>query len=458
MLTPLLAPLVRRPLPWLLWALLAAPAAHGMGLAEAHRLALQNDATLRAARAAADVQRERLPLAQAQLLPNVALGASRVYNDLSRTASDFLGRPQRIDEQYPSYNATLSIRQPLYRPALRAGVEQARSVVADAEAVLAAETNRLAERVTAAYLEALLNQDQLELVLKQQQVALRQLDAAEKAWRVGTGIRTDIDEIQARLDLLRADELRARQAHDMARRQLENLTGVSASTLSPLAPERLVLEPPQPSTLAEWQAAAEANSPELAALRARRDAARQEIERARAGHLPTLDAVAQITRSASENVTTPSSSYTNRLIGLQLNVPLYAGGAVDASVRQAVAELTRVEETLEATRRDLGLRVHREFRAVTEGVARIRALEQALRSADQVVTANRRSYEAGTRTVLDVLNAEQQRQSVLRDLAQARYEYLLARVRLVSLAGSDVQAEIAAIDAALAGQGGGPTN
>jgi len=457
-LTLLLAPLVRRPLPWLLWAVLAAPAAHGMGLAEAHRLALQNDATLRAARAAADVQRERLPLAQAQLLPNVALGASRVYNDLSRTASDFLGRPQRIDEQYPSYNATLSIRQPLYRPALRAGVEQARSVVADAEAVLAAETNRLAERVTAAYLEALLTQDQLELVLKQQQVALRQLDAAEKAWRAGTGIRTDIDEIQARLDLLRADELRARQAQDMARRQLENLTGVSASALWPLAPERLVLEPPQPSTLAEWQAAAEANSPELAALRARRDAARQEIERARAGHLPTLDAVAQITRSASENVTTPSSSYTNRLIGLQLNVPLYAGGAVDASVRQAVAELTRVEETLEATRRDLGLRVHREFRAVTEGVARIRALEQALRSADQVVTANRRSYEAGTRTVLDVLNAEQQRQSVLRDLAQARYEYLLARVRLVSLAGSDVQAEIAAIDAALAGQGGGPTN
>jgi protease secretion system outer membrane protein len=450
-LTLLLAPLVRRPLPWLLWALLAAPAAHGMGLAEAHRLALQNDATLRAARAAADVQRERLPLAQAQLLPNVALGASRVYNDLSRTASDFLGRPQRIDEQYPSYNATLSIRQPLYRPALRAGVEQARSVVADAEAVLAAETNRLAERVTAAYLEALLTQDQLELVLKQQQVALRQLDAAEKAWRAGTGIRTDIDEIQARLDLLRADELRARQAQDMARRQLENLTGVSASALWPLAPERLVLEPPQPSTLAEWQAAAEANSPELAALRARRDAARLEIERARAGHLPTLDAVAQITRSASENVTTPSSSYTNRLIGLQLNVPLYAGGAVDASVRQAVAELTRVEETLEATRRDLGLRVHREFRAVTEGVARIRALEQALRSADQVVTANRRSYEAGTRTVLDVLNAEQQRQSVLRDLAQARYEYLLARVRLVSLSGGDVEGTIAGVDGVLRG-------
>jgi protease secretion system outer membrane protein len=450
-LTLLLAPLVRRPLPWLLWALLAAPAAHGMGLAEAHRLALQNDATLRAARAAADVQRERLPLAQAQLLPNVALGASRVYNDLSRTASDFLGRPQRIDEQYPSYNATLSIRQPLYRPALRAGVEQARSVVADAEAVLAAETNRLAERVTAAYLEALLTQDQLELVLKQQQVALRQLDAAEKAWRAGTGIRTDIDEIQARLDLLRADELRARQAQDMARRQLENLTGVSASALWPLAPERLVLEPPQPSTLAEWQAAAEANSPELAALRARRDAARLEIERARAGHLPTLDAVAQITRSASENVTTPSSSYTNRFIGLQLNVPLYAGGAVDASVRQAVAELTRVEETLEATRRDIGLRVHREFRAVTEGVARIRALEQALRSADQVVTANRRSYEAGTRTVLDVLNAEQQRQSVLRDLAQARYEYLLARVRLVSLSGGDVEGTIAGVDGVLRG-------
>ena len=100
---------------------------------------------------------------------------------------------------------------------------------------------------------------------------------------------------------------------------------------------------------------------------------------------------------------------------------------------------------------DLGLRVHREFRAVTEGVARIRALEQALRSADQVVTANRRSYEAGTRTVLDVLNAEQQRQSVLRDLAQARYEYLLARVRLVSLSGGDVEGTIAGVDGVLRG-------
>ena len=95
----------------------------------------------------------------------------------------------------------------------------------------------------------------------------------------------------------------------------------------------------------------------------------------------------------------------------------------------------RFRSVLEATRRDLGLRVHREYRGITEGVLRVQALEQAVRSTEQVVISNRRSYEAGSRTLVDTLNAEQQRVSALRDLAQARYVYLLSRVRLLALAG-----------------------
>lgn len=421
-----------------------------MDLITAYRLALENDATLRAARAAADVQRERLPQAQAQLLPNLTVSAARSYNDITRTQANLLGRPVTTDEQYYSHNGTLTLRQPLYRPALLAGVEQARALVADADATLQAEVQNVASRVTGAYLESLFAQDQLDLVRQQIRVARVQLDAAQKSWQAGTGIRTDVDEIQARLDVLLADELKAQQQIDLTRRQLEVLTGTLPQPLHRVDPARLALSDPEPATLAAWLERAEQHSPELQALRARSEAARHEVDRARATHLPTLDAVAQIARSASENVTSPSSSYTNRLIGLQFTLPLYAGGAVQSAIRQALAELTRTQEALEAARRELGVRVHREYRAVVEGVRRVRALERAVASAELVVTSNRRSYEAGTRTVIDVLNAEQQKQVALRDLAQARYEYLIARVRLAALAGDSVEQTILDINAALA--------
>jgi outer membrane protein/protease secretion system outer membrane protein len=132
---------------------------------------------------------------------------------------------------------------------------------------------------------------------------------------------------------------------------------------------------------------------------------------------------------------------------LQLSVPLYSGGYVNSTVRQAVAAHERAREVLDATRRDLGVRVHREFRGMTEGVLRISALQQAVRSAEQAVLSNRKSFEAGSRTTLDVLNAEQQKTTALRDLAQARYVYLVSRLRLLSLAGEDRQASVSQVNA-----------
>ena len=156
-------------------------------------------------------------------------------------------------------------------------------------------------------------------------------------------------------------------------------------------------------------------------------------------------------RSGSENVTSPSSSYTNHLIGLQVNIPLFAGGYVNSSVRQAIAEQVRAEENLEATRRDLAVRVHREHRGITEGVLKVKALQQAVRSAQQLVQSSKRSFEAGSRSTVDVLNAEQQLQSTLRDLAEARYVYLLSRVRLRALVGMDREQSIGEVNGWLGG-------
>ena len=205
-----------------------------------------------------------------------------------------------------------------------------------------------------------------------------------------------------------------------------------------------------PDSVDAWTERAEHSSPELQSLRAQLEVARQEIEKARSGHLPTLDAVAQWARTNSDNVTSVNSRYDNKIIGLQLSVPLYAGGYINSTVRQALATQERAQEMLEATRRDLGVRVHREFRGMTEGVLRIKALQQAVYSAEQAVLSNRKSFQAGSRTTLDVLNAEQQKTTAQRDLAQARYLYMVSRLRLQSLAGEERLAIIVQANQSLA--------
>lgn len=429
----------------ILWV---AEPAGAMDLMQAYQTALQEDSTVRAARAAADVGDERIEQAKALRYPNVAFGAARNRNDLSGTQRNILGR-STTDENYTSQNATLTLRQPLYRKALSVGLEQAHQMRAEVGAQLDRELQNLGVRVTDAYLQMLLAQDQLALAQAQRSATTTQLDAARKLLVAGSGTRTDIDEAQARLDMAIAQELEIEQQRGYARRQLETLINQPVEALSPLDEAKFAAWAPEQHSVQEWLALAEDNSPEVNQQKARLDVARLEIEKARSAHLPTLDAVAQWTRSSSENVTTPSSSYTNRVIGLQLNVPLFAGGYISSTVRQAVAEQVQARELLDAARRDLSLRIHTEFRGVSEGRLRIHALEQAARSATQLVVSSRRSFEGGSRTLVDILNAEQQKELALRDLARARYVYLVSCVRLQALAGGDKEASIAAVNALL---------
>ena len=187
----------------------------------------------------------------------------------------------------------------------------------------------------------------------------------------------------------------------------------------------------------------------MRSLRAQLEAARLEVEKAEAGHKPTLDAVAQWSKSNSDSVTNVNSRYDNKSIGLQLTVPIYSGGYIRSTVRQAVAAQERAREALEATRRDLGVRVHREFRGMTEGVLRVKALEQAVRSAEQALSSSERSFLGGVRTSVDVANALQQRTLAQRDLAQARYLYLVSRLRLQALAGEDRRDSVTEVNSTL---------
>lgn len=421
---------------------ISAPSAWALDLREAYEAAIANDAQVRASRAGAQAVRERIPQARSQLMPNVALNVGRNYNDLTSTGANQLGQPVTNQTHYYSGSQTLTVKQPLYRPYQLALMRQAEAQVQDADATLERDEQSLVVRVGEAYFDALLAEDQVKLIGAQKSTYLTQLDAARKVFAAGSGTRTDVDEAQARLDLTIAQELEAKQNQEYTRHRIEVLTGQPVSVLSPLDVSRFDARPPAPSTVDAWISRAETSSPELQSLRAQLETARQEIEKAKSGHKPTLDAVAQWSRTNSDNVTSVNNRYDNKVIGLQLSVPIFSGGYVSSTVRQAVASEQRAVEMLEATRRDLGVRVHREFRGVTEGVLRIAALEQAVRSAEQAVESNRRSFQAGIRTTLDVLNSEQQKTLALRDLAQARYLYLVSRMRLQTLAGDDREVSV----------------
>ncbi len=416
-------------------ALLLTPA-WALDLRQAYEAAEQNDATIRSSRAGAEGMREKLPQARAQRRPNISFNAGANRNSLKSTSETILG-PRTNQSYYNSNNQALQLRQPLYRPFLSAQEKQAEAQVEGANAMLEQDEQGLVLRVSEAYFDALLARTQRDLVAAQKLTYTSQLDAATKGFQAGSGMRTDIDEAQARVDMSLAQELEAAQNVEFTRRRLEVLIGKPFDTLADLDAASFRPQAPAPASLAEWTAQAEAANPELRSLQAQVDASAQEINKAKAGHKPTLDAVAAISRSDSDSVTSVNTVYNQKYVGLQLSVPLYAGGYVSSQVRQAVADQERTREALEAARRDLGSRVYEQYRAMTEGVLRISALEQAVRSAEVALESSRKSLKAGVRTTVDVLNAEQQRTLTARDLAQARYMYLLARIRLQSLAGHD---------------------
>jgi len=197
------------------------------------------------------------------------------------------------------------------------------------------------------------------------------------------------------------------------------------------------LAPPQPAKLEDWLTRAEENNPVIKSLMANLEVARQDLKKASAGHYPTVDIFAQRSRLESDSEISINQKYDTSRVGVQVAIPLYSGGFVNSTQRQASANVGQAQQKLEASRRELRQKVRKQFQNVAEGIEKIRALEIARRSAEQVVISTQKSVMAGTRTSLDVLNALQKGAIVERDLARARYEYALARIRLFSLSGAD---------------------
>jgi outer membrane protein/protease secretion system outer membrane protein len=180
---------------------------------------------------------------------------------------------------------------------------------------------------------------------------------------------------------------------------------------------------------------AEKCNADMALAKAKVEVARLEVVKAQAAHLPTVDWVVQKSLSKSENLINPLASYLSFQSGIQVNLPLFSGGYTESSIRQAQAYFDRERENLEQTRRTLALQIRKEYQNMTEGLLKFKALEQALVSAKQLVVSSRKSIQAGVRTQTDLLNALQREAEAQRDLAQIRYQYLIAQQKLTLITG-----------------------
>jgi protease secretion system outer membrane protein len=415
--------------------LLASPWAWAeMDLKEAFERALQVDPALQASRQELLGLEEVVPQARAALLPNVSASASRNRVWLDR---EELGVSSA--SKYFSQNNTLVVRQPLWRRPQWVQLEQARTQAGTAEFVRRRAQADLLVRLSAAYFDLLYAERTLEFVAAVATASVQQLRSARRVFELGQGTRTDIDEAQARYDQAQAQSVQARQNRDYARRQMALLVGQEVLSLKSARVESAV--PPQiTGSLDDWLALARSGNADLQLARARLALAELEVRRAQAGHDPTLDLIGQRSLSKSENTQFPNSSYDTTQIGLQLNLPIFAGGAVSSAVRQAVANREREAFVVEQVSNDLTLKIQREVHSLQEGEDRLRAARQALLSAAQLVVSTTKGVQAGTRTVLDTLNAAQREAEVRRELALVHYQLQLSRLRLAALCGEDLLA------------------
>jgi len=423
-------------------AALSVTPARAADLLHIYRGALANDATYASARATRDAGLESLPQGLAQILPTVSATAFTQYNVVN---IDVRGPQPDEQRQGNSNGYTVTLTQPLFNWQNFQVYKEAGFKAVQAEATFGQATQDLIVRAAQAYFDVLASQDSLAFIQAQKVAISEQLAQAKRNFEVGTATITDTHEAQARFDLATSQEIASQSDLEFKKRALQQIIGKYPERLEPLKPS-IELNPPSPDAMEEWASVATSQGYPVRGQEAALEIAVREIERTRAGHLPTLNLVgssgstlASISATGISNVGTDSIT---RIIGLQLALPLYSGGNVSSLVRQAVANREKAQQDLESSRRVAALAARQAYLGVTNGRAQVRALEAALVSTRSALDSNKLGYEVGVRINIDVLNAQQQVFSTLRDLSRARYDTILNGLRLKAAAGTLGEADV----------------
>jgi protease secretion system outer membrane protein len=418
-------------------ALLAAASgsAGAVSLQQAYEAALKNDPAYRMNFWENEAAKEYAVLGRSTLLPQVSasFGVSRNNADVSLLTQFGEGKPTH--PRYLSRSDVVQVRQPILSLDAIARYRQGKVQTQQGARQFEANTNDVIIRVISAYADALFAEDQVELSRVQRDMYAEQQKVNQHLFEKGEGTRTDMIETQARLDLAEAQLIEAKDNAMAARNTLTGVIGMDPGTLDKLGPNFNV-QPLRLKTFDEWRESAIANNPELAAARLGIENARLDIQRNRAGHYPRVDFVASYSKGEGESLNTYDQRTTNRTIGVQVNIPIYQGGAISASTRQSAAGYERARADLDVRSNRILVDMRKSYDQVQNSSAKIGALEKAVESGKLLMTATEQSIKGGVRINLDLLNAQQQLYTSQRDLAQARYTYLINLIRLRAGSGT----------------------
>lgn len=406
-----------------------------MGLMQAYDAALQNDPVYRSAVSDNQAGQEYKAIGRSSLLPVVQYTHGSSKNKAETTSPDFLGNPNTTHPEYTSISNSISIRQTLFNLDAFARYKQGIAQTNYSDALFTSRSQDLMIRLLTAYAEAKFAEDQLTLFAAQRDAFAEQRRVNDRMFEKGEGTRTDMLETQAKLDVADAQIIESADNLMTARNTLAAMIGSDVTHLDGLVNDFQVM-PLSLSGFDEWQAIASNNNPELSAGRYSVEAAEQEISKSKAGHAPRLDLNASYSRNSSESLTNFNQDSIVRSIGVQLVVPLYSGGYVNAVTNQAVSNRDKAKSDLDATSNKVMIELRKQFGIVQSSVAKMDALQKSVNSATLLVQATRESVKGGVRINLDVLNAEQQLVAAKRDLTQARYNYLISFLKLRVAAGT----------------------
>lgn len=417
-------------------------------LLDAYRSALSQDAAFAAARASQQAGQEKKSQGLSLLMPNVNLTANSTYNDID---IQYTGGARAL--QYNNSGYGVSLVQPLFRQQAWMSYSESELQVVISEAQYKAAEHDLILRVAQSYFEVLMAQDSVQLTEAQKKAISEQLEQAKRNFEVGTSTITDTYEAQARYDLVVAQEITAQSNLEIKQRSLQQITNSASADLRQLG-KGLSLDAPQPSDVEKWVENAQQHNLQVAIAAATAELADKEVSRTMGGHLPTLDLVANYTKNSSNGGTFTGAGYgsadtTSKVVGVQLNLPLFQGGATQSKYREADAGRDKARQDLENTRRTVAVQTRQAYLGVANGIAQVKALQQALKSSESLLEASKLGQGVGVRTNLDVLNAQQQLFSTRRDLYQAEYNYLLSRLRLKAAVGMLAEEDLDSVNQAL---------
>jgi len=436
----------------LLIALLSMPVARAENLLDIYKLAQENDATWTAAQANYRANLEKGAQGRSLLLPVVSVNANYSKNTIEGTTTNLI--TSAVISGKDKYDITaygVQLTQPLFRTANFAAYAQGKISVNQADAELAIARQDLVLRAGQAYFDVLAAQDALDFARSEKAAIDGQLHLARRNFEVGNATVVDVHEAQARFDLAAAQEVSADSDLQTKQEALTTLIGRPAGGLARLT-GKIGLPKPDPAEPEQWVKAAAEQNLQIKVQEFLLAIADEEVNKNRGGHYPTLDLVASHGNlDQGGSALGLATDYTSNQIGVQLNVPIYQGGYVSSRVREAVARREQSRETLTLVKRQNVRQTREAFLAVTSGAVRVQALEQAQVSSQKALESTLIGYESGVRTGVEVLNSQRELYRTKRDLSQARYTWLLSRLRLKLATGMLNEADLGEINALLSG-------